>query len=530
MKKILMLFTAAVILFLMCSCTLKDILSDKIDGGGSNRGTTVITEEESHDAANAINICMYDFDTFNPLMTTSPSVRDAMKFVYEPLFTLDSSLNAIPVLADSYTVSDNGKSMTIALKENVVWHDGTSFSATDVVYTINKIINSETTYNSQLPEISGCKAINSASLEIYFSHGLPNAASLLTFPIVKNNTPMDSNAAYNPIGTGPFSYYGKIGVDRYMLVASDYYYKGKAALSGVYIDTVPDNERYFTMFDSGNSDVCSGVLIENFKYTPKSNMRTNEFVSNEMIYLGINNESAYLSQKNTRQALSCFIDKRVIEENVMYSSVCAVDVPLNPKSQYYCGNTTDKMFTDSVRGGELLEADGWLPQTKGYTKLIAGKWQSLKLRFLYNADSEKDVQIAQKIQENLNMNGIKVVMEPQPYDMFLERITARNFDIFLGTYSMNAALDVTSFLGNAANMFGYSNITIDMIMNQMGISRGEEDVRALFEQLRDVLAEDMPMIPIAYKKDKVYTSARIKNVSDIGADAFYKDLQNWSIR
>ncbi len=527
MKRILSLFIVFNMMFCLCGCEAVGKIREKyFSYSQAENKTEIINNEHTQDVANVINVCMYDFDTFNPLTTSSQSVKDAMKFVYEPLFTLDSSLNTIEVLANGYSQSNDGKSIIIRLKDGVSWHDGSSLSAYDVSYTVNCIVKGMTNYS--LDYVTSCNIIDNLSVRINFDHSLPNPTALLTFPILKNRTAMDISSSYIPIGTGPFSYSGKVGIDRYMLLVSDYYHSQKSAIGGVYIEVVPDNERYFTMFNSGNADVCNGALIEGYEYTPKGNIRVNEYISNEMIYVGINNKSTFLTGKNTRQALSKIIDRKSIEEQVMYSTIKAVDTPINYASPNYTGKT--QPTTDSVGAEELLKADGFKPQTKGYTKVINGKNLQFKLTFLVNKDSEQDLKIAEKIRENLNMNGVKVIMDIQPYDVFISRIRSGNYDMYLGTHNMSPNMDITSFLGSVSNNFGYENIAIDMLVNQMGVTRTAEETRALYEQLRDVLNDDMPIIPVAFKKHKTYTSARIKNVSGVGADAFYTDLYKWSIK
>lgn len=526
MKRMLSLFIVLNMMFCLCSCMEVDKIKEYLPHNFEQNETEIINNEFTQDVANVINVCMYDFDTFNPLVSSSQSVKDAMKFVYEPLFTLDTSLNTIEVLADGYTQSDDGKSIIVRLKDGVSWHDGSSLSAYDVSYTVNCIVKGMTNYS--LEYVTSCSVIDNLSVKISFDHSLPNPTALLTFPIIKNRTSMDANPSYIPIGTGPFSYSGKVGIDRYMLLASDYYHNQKSTIGGVYIEVVPDNERYFTMFNSGNADVCNGALIENYEYTPKGSVQVNEYISNEMIYVGLNNKSQFLTGKNTRQGISKVIDRKAIEEQVMYSTIKAVDTPINYSSLNYTGS--EKPHTDSVMAEELFKADGFIPQIKGYTKVIGGKNLQFRLNFLVNKDSEYDLRIAQKIQENLNMNGVKIIMDEQPYDIFISRIKEKNYDIFLGTQNMSANMDVMGFLGSRSNNFGYGNITIDMLIGQMGVTRTPEEIKALYEQLRDVLNDDMPIIPIAFKKHKTYTSARIKNVSGVGADAFYADLYKWSIK
>ncbi len=527
MKKILSLFMVVTIIVSLCSCQAVEKIREKYFSYSlAENKTEIINNEHTQDVANVINVCMYDFDTFNPLMTLSQSVRDAMKFVYEPLFTLDSEFNSVNVLASEYWVNDDGKTVIVKLKDGVSWHDGSQLSAYDVSYTINCIAGGMTNYS--LDYVTSCSIVDNMRVQINFNHSLPNPTALLTFPIIKNRTSMNINPSYVPIGTGPFSYSGKVSIDRYMLLASDYYHNQKSSIGGIYIELVPDNERYFTMFNSGNADVCNGALIRDYEYTPKGSIQVNEYISNELIYLGINNKSSFLTGKNTRQALANMIDRKAIEEKVMYSTVKAVDTPINPSSPFYMGK--DEIRTDGIKAQELLQADGYVAQTKGYTKVIGGQNQQLKLVFLVNGDSEQDIKIAEKIHENLNMNGVKIVMDIQPYDVFMNRIVSGNYDIFLGAHNISANMDISNFLGGTVNYFGYENITIDMIINQMGITREDEGVRALYEQLSNVLNDDMPIIPIAFKKDKIYTSSRIKNVAPVGADVFYADLYSWSIK
>jgi len=528
MKKFVSVLIILIAVISLCSCGVIDNLRGKIFSEDETK-TNIITEEISTDVANAINVSVYNIDTFNPLLTNSQSVKDAMKFVYEPLFTLDEKLNPVSVLADSYTISEDGKSVTVKLKQDAAWHDGAAFSAFDVGYTISNIINGKTTYSADVSQISGSRIIDNYTISISLRHSMPNPVALLTFPIVKKNTSMEINQNYMPIGTGPFSYYGKISIDRYMLVASDYYYRGKAKLSGVYIDVVPDNHRYFTMFNSGNSDVCNAMLIRDYEYTPKANVQVNDYVSDELIYVGINHNSVELSNPNIRRAINCFIDRTAIEENVMYSSIKAVDTFINPMSPYYCG-TTGKMRADSVQGIELLKASGWEPEVRGFSKRIAGRKQYLKLRLLVNADSEADVKIGQKVEACLIMNGIDIDIEVLPYAEFIQKINAMDYDLYIGAQNMNYSQDISDFFGSAGNMFGYNNVTVDMLVTQMGITTDTEMLKVLYEQMRDVLNADMPVIPIAYKKNNIYTSARIKNVAPVGIDGYYQELWNWSIK
>src|SRR5690606_28023188 len=60
--------------------------------------------------------------------------------IYEGLITLSPDLEPIPLLAESWTISPDGKTYTFNLRKNVKWHDGESFDADDVVFTFTKYL------------------------------------------------------------------------------------------------------------------------------------------------------------------------------------------------------------------------------------------------------------------------------------------------------------------------------------------------------------------------------------------------------
>lgn len=526
MRKLTCIFMVIITLFAACGCDGNNVVSE--NKKEDKEKTEIITKVPSNDVTNTINVSVYDVDTFNPLVTGSMSVKEAMKFVYEPLFALDENMNLIPVLADSYSVSSDGKSIDVRLREDVLWHDGSEFGASDVSYTLKAILGGSTNCEKLLGYISGCSVVDKYVVRINMSKPTPNAAAMLTFPILKNNTSMLPDVAYKPIGTGPFAYKGKMSVDRYTLEASDNYYGGKAKLKGVYIDVVPDQRRYHTMFDSGNIDVCNVNLLEGFEYTLKANVNTNEYISDELIYIGINHSSAVLSDKNMRKALSAFIDREAMEGYALYPGVKATDTVISPLSAYSFSDDT-ALSMDSVKGTEYIKEAGWIPQTKGYTKKNGVIENKLSVNVLVNSDNPEDVKIAQKVKEDIVFNGINVEIQSLNESLYQQRLAAKNYDLYIGREKMLISQDVSTFLGTG-NAFGYQNPTIDIIMAEAAAETDKEKISELYSQLHDVLSEDMPIVPLAYSKEVTYMSARIENVSAMGADGFYRDLQKWSIK
>ena len=133
MKKIVSLFLSVIIFASITGCEFLDTLKGDYEESAEEMTEGVVAQPE---ISNSISMGIIDLDTFNPLMTTSETVKETLELVYEPLFDIDEKMRPVPVLAESYTVSPDGRTFDIKLRTDVTWHDGTRFTAMDAAYTL----------------------------------------------------------------------------------------------------------------------------------------------------------------------------------------------------------------------------------------------------------------------------------------------------------------------------------------------------------------------------------------------------------
>ena len=479
--------------------------------------------------SNTIAVGMYDFDTFNPLTTKSQTVHEAMEFIYEPLFTINDQILPEPQLAKDYGISADGKTITINLRDDVQWHDGTGFSAYDVAYTMKQIKNGETTYTENLKDMADYKVTGNYQLTVKFDHPISTSAALFTFPIVKSKTDMDSGKGYAPIGTGPFAYSGKISTDRYMLNAFDYYYGGRAKLDGVYIDECPDAEHYIYMYSSGAFDAATSTTVDLSTYTPKGSVVLNEYLSNNLIFIGINNAVSQFKGANTRIAMSELIDREGIVSSVLYSRAVAVDIPVNPRFKFYSGKTDDFSINEHLVL-EHIKNDGWTDDGGVYAKYVNGQYRMLAADILVNKDNAEKKAIAEKISNDFAKYGIKTYVSALPYEQYIERINAGQYDLFIGEYSLPITQDNSDFIGGRNNLFNYKNNIMDALMTQIGMTSNEEELKSLYDLFMQSFKAEAPIIPIAYAKEYMLSSPVLKDIQAPGVSGCYKNSSIWKIK
>ena len=187
MKKFISLVIVSIMVILISACESTDMLISRVktniadiaDDFTAESGEKVASEKT---VENSINVGMTEFDTFNPLLTKSQTVKEVMQLVYEPLFELDEAMRAVPVLASGYSVSPDGLTYNITMKKDVVWHDGKSFDAYDAAYTMKHILAGDTEYGELLSDVADYRAVSNDTLRIVLKRAVPEFVAMLNFP------------------------------------------------------------------------------------------------------------------------------------------------------------------------------------------------------------------------------------------------------------------------------------------------------------------------------------------------------------
>ncbi len=529
MKRIrrLMIITLSLCLtFSVSGCGILDKMNDMLAGEAG------ITSDSANGAeiSNSISVGIMDFDTFNPLLTKSETVKECMQFVYEPLFELDKSLRPVPVLAENYSVSADGRTVDINLKSDILWQDGSNFTAYDAAYTMKNIRAGITEYTDALSNVSDYMATGDYSLRISLKYAVPDFVSLLTFPIVKYQSDMQMNANYIPMGTGAFRYESQLSTGKLSFAAFDNFHGGRAVIDNIYVYTVPDLQKYESMFEANEIDIITGETVDLSEYTPRGSSRSNEYVTNKMTFVGYNCQDELLIGKETRIGLANLIDKDSIVNSTIYSHGVACDIPINPSSLYYY-DTNSKFKKDEILALEHFGNDGWGIDREGkYVRLVNGERQVLGFEILTNSDSAEKVSIANKISTSLTDFGIPSTVTALPYDQYMAKINASDYDIMIGETEIAPNLELTSLVSSSGNYFSYYNPNLDTLIGQMGMTSDEEQMKDLFKQYGDMILKDMPFSVLFFRKGNVISGSKIKSEVIPSIERLYRGAEKWSVK
>lgn len=532
MKKIISVLLAAALVMSLAGCSFTDGLKEKFasfaDSGAENKDETDNTDgTDGGSETNDITLGILDFDTFNPIMTKSTTVRDVCGFMYEPLFGMDDTMRTIPVLAESYVIAPDGTNITINLKHGVIWHDGSELQSDDAAYTISYIMTTENSYRELLEPVLSIATPDAYTVIVSFKRSVPDAVSLFIFPIAQNNSLSSTGTDFNPVGTGPFKFVYVNG--REWLEAFDGHHDKRAEIDRVNLIFVPDAQKFVSLFNANEIDIANSDILDMSSYMPKSNATVSDFTSNTAVIAGFNTSNPMFSDALTRQAVSIMFDRDAITKNIFFSRASASDYAINPQS-WLSFETRTKLRSDTWSASQLLKNAGWEMTDTGTYYRTSPKLTYLTFSILVNSDNGAHINTANAISQTLAANGINAGVVSCPTDEFNKRLAAHNYDMFVGEMNILPNNDMTAVAGSGGNLFGYANADVDTLIWQLGTVQNEADVTAVSSGLFELIHSEAPFATICFLKKSLVTSAKIKRGACPSIQAYIRNTEDWSVK
>lgn len=326
---------------------------------------------------------------FNPL-TASSGFGFYNKY-FNTLTLYDAGFQKIGGdLADSWSYSKDGKSLSFRLRKDVRWHDGTPFTAQDVKFTLGLVKDPEmaSTFAVRLTDVTDIKVSDPHTVTLVLNKmdvSLPDAlTSIMILPqhlLAKYSAKELRNSDWwkNPVGTGPFKW-SRYLPDRYVeLTANPDYFRGKPRLAKII-------NRYFR--DSSSAAIALAAGEIQYTYLTLDQVRENASTkgfnvltgpSQVLNYIGFNNNDARFKDLRVRQALLLAIDRSAIIKNIYGNSAllgqCILTLP-----KYVPADI--KHYESNVgKARALLDAAGWSKTSRG---------EALELLTYYNDQVSKD--------------------------------------------------------------------------------------------------------------------------------------------
>lgn len=437
-----------------------------------------------------------DPGTLDPSIANTFGARIIFTSVCEKLYDADENLDLVPQLAAELpAVSDDGLTVDIALREGIVFNDGTPFNGEAVKISLDRHRTLPTSARKlELAAISDVTVVDESNVRLTLSKPfsplgaqLADRAGIIMSPTALEELGEDFGAS--PVCVGPFSYEDQVSGAKMSFVKSDHYYdKDLVKLDGVTYEFVPDANIRVANLRSGDVNAAERVNasdVPQLENEAPIEVLEAGTIAYQALSIGLDSSkssSPLASSSELRHAFEMAIDRDAIND-VVYGGANVVDcLPLPTQSSFRPDNVECSTY-DPDAARDILEKSGeTLPVP-------------LEIMYPSRPDAQKTVEV---IQQMANEAGFDVTLKPLEFLTALEAGRSGDFEAFLigwsGRIDPDGNLNDLLTTGGGNNFSKVSDPKLDALISDAAAAIEIDDRKALYAEALELIDEIKPVI------------------------------------
>ena len=498
--------------------------------------------------------------SFNPQTSDAgTSMNVVTEQIYNKLFEISNTAIPTPILAQSYSISPDGKIITIYLRKGIKFHHTDwfkptrDFNADDVVFSLNRVLG----YETYLPTLEQ-SAVDYKNPQYRIFHEQAKKVRFPYFESIKLNQKIESVKALNPhtvqitlfkpdasilshlasqyaiifsqeyavqlnaddnlvqldllpVGTGPYKVKNYFRNQYVRLEKNEDYWKKDAKIKNIIIDLSTDRTGRLVKFFNGECQIASypevsqlGLLKENDKrYYVKSAEGMN------LAYLAFNFQNAVIQDEQVRRAIAQAINRQRIIKTIYHNTATVANNIIPNISWASSVNTPDFAYDFNPSEAKKVLQD---------KQLHLNMWV-LNEEQVYNPAPLKTAEL---IKEDLNNVGVNVTIRSVTRTFLIDQLNKKseNYDMIL-TGWLAGNLDPDSFMRpilscNAAsemtNLSNWCDEDFDQLMDKALDSPNLWERAHVYNQAQELILSKLPIVPLANMKRVLVVNSRVRHI------------------
>jgi peptide/nickel transport system substrate-binding protein len=484
-----------------------------------------------------------------PSLTSDQSSHEIGGLIYDGLVKLDKDLNTAPAMAESWTYSRDCLELTFKLRRDVKWHDGRPFTAADVLFTYQTMINPKTPapFKEGFLLVKDVEAPDPYTVRVRYEKPYARAVETWgTYILPKHRlesfaaagTLRESPQNSHPIGTGPYRFQEWKPGEKVVLVANPDYFEGRPFLSRIVYRVIPSQATIFLELKAKGVDYVgslTGIQYARQTEYPAFRKAYNKFryPGSSYTFLGFNLRDPRFADLRVRQAFAHAIDKQELVDGVALGLARAATGPIRPGTWAYTDKVEQHAF-DPARAKALLAEAGWKDRDgDGLVEDQEGKPFTLTIRTNQGNDERK--KIAEIVQQRLKEIGVQVDIQLIEWAAFIkEFVKPRRFEVVV--LGLGTGTDPDQFVvwhssqrgPDQMNRTGYANAEVDALLEAGRTSCVQSERVRAYHRIQEILAHDLPMIFLFNRDALPVVTARIRGVSPAPAGILH-NFTEWYV-
>ncbi|MDX3978115.1 ABC transporter substrate-binding protein [Shinella sp.] len=434
----------------------------------------------------------------------------------------DGTLEVEPALAESWDISDDGKTYTFKLRQGVKFHDGSDFNAEAVKFNFDRMLKKDHPFYNTGPfplsfnfaSVEAVNVIDPQTVEFKLSEAFAPFLSNLAYPtglIVSPAAVEQHGKDYgrSPSGTGPFKFVEWLSSQRVVIERNPDYWDGAASLEAVVFRPITDANTRVAEMMAGGIDVMVEVPPDNLAtFKQDANFAVAEQAGPHVWFGILNAKTGPFADKRVRQAANYALNKETLVDDVLQGTATVAAGPIPPAFNWVESAVEPYAYDPEKAKALLAEAGVKNPQLTFYvTEGGSGMLDPITM--------------GAAIQADLQAVGFKVKIETYEWNTFLGRVNPGlegKADMAEMAWMTNDP-DTVPYLTlrtdampdkGGFNSGYYSNPKVDELLQKARVSTDQAERGKLYGEVQAIVHDDAPWLFVANWKQNAVTTAAVQ--------------------
>ncbi len=466
-KKItfILVFTALTTAFSGCNSA-----SDKTGDSDSSKITVGITQDLE--------------ESLDPHKAEAAATREILFNVFEGLYKPDSNGELIPAVAESYELSEDGLVYTFTLRDNVLFHNGETVTAEDVISSIESCAGTdgETPLIPAFSNIASIEETAEGVVTITLSERDPDFMSYVASVKAAVMPAGQTDADTNPIGTGPYKYVSRSVQENIKMEKFDEYWGEKAYIENVTFKVCADTDSLVMNLNGGSIDMMAHLPVAQAQQL-SDDFTVLEGTMNLVQAVYLNQSFEPFKDERVRKALCYAVDRTAILDLVSDGKGEILGSSMFPNfGKYYMPELSDNYNYDPEKAKQLLSEAGYEEGELSFTIIAPSNYP-------------QHVDTAVIIADQLGEAGVRVEIEQVEWNTWLSSVYSdRQFEatvVGVDASNLTATAMLSRFCSDADNNFvNYNNADYDAAYNKAITETDDVAQTELYKECLTILSED----------------------------------------
>jgi peptide/nickel transport system substrate-binding protein len=452
-----------------------------------------------------------------------PDSYTVYRNIFDNIVTRDTAGEIVPQVATSWTYVDDA-TIELELRDDITFHDGQPLTAEDVVFSVKRITDPDfaSPQLGQFNTIIDAEATGPHTVRLTTDGPYPPLlAQLVKLSVVpKHVVEAVGNDEFtkNPIGSGPYRFDEWQRGVKVALSRNPDYWRGEPPFANVEFRAVPDGATRVADLRSGTADLVVGIDPDQARELEgTASVQVLSAPTERVGYFMMNTQDGPLAELGLRRAVAHALDRELIIDALLGGYGEVVDELLTPSHFDYVEGLSGEAYAyDPDKAKELVAQSGY-----------AGE------ELVFNTAPPFDQRIVQALQQQLAEVGLNVSIEMNDMPTFLQRRRAppEQFGAFVfGRWSC-ACQDADGVLfpmfQSESIWSKYANPEVDRLLEAARSTLDENERIDLYRQVHEILAEDMPSVPL-YQVTAIYGASDDLEWTPTANESLFVMDMNWT--